>query len=110
VAAEIARLWARDAQLQLGIDGSGKNESLQADCLTGVWAFLRFPQNGQTATQGQQLTLSPGDLDEGIQGFLAFDQATNDELGTVFERVAALRAGFVDGADACNQYAQLGSG
>jgi predicted metalloprotease len=110
VAAEIARSWARDAQLQLGIDGTGKDESLQADCLTGVWAFLRFPQSGQAAAEGQQLTLSPGDLDEGIQGFLAFDQATNDELGTVFERVAALRAGFVDGADACNQYAPLGSG
>jgi hypothetical protein len=109
VAAEIARLWARAAQLQLGVEGEDKAVSLQADCLTGYWAFVRFPtQDGQASTEGQQLTLSAGDLDEGIQGFLAFDDAAEDQIGTVFERVGALRSGFVEGADSCNDYAPLG--
>ena len=109
VAAEIARLWARAAQLQLGVDGEDKAVSLQADCLTGFWSFVRFPgQDGEASTQGQQLTLSAGDLDEGIQGFLAFDDAAEEQIGTVFERVAALRAGFVEGVDACGEYAPLG--
>lgn len=107
VAAEIARLWARAAQLQLGVEGEGKDVSLQADCLTGFWAFVRFPVGDETGTEGQQLTLSAGDLDEGIQGFLAFDDAAEDQIGTVFERVGALRTGFVDGAQACSEFAPL---
>lgn len=107
VAAEIARLWARAAQLQLGVEGDAKAVSLQADCLTGFWAFVRFPAD-ETGTEGQQLTLSAGDLDEGIQGFLAFDDAAEDQLGTVFERVGALRTGFVQGGEACSEFAPLG--
>jgi predicted metalloprotease len=108
VAAEIARLWARAAQLQLGVEGDAKAVSLQADCLTGFWAFVRFPVGDETGTEGQQLTLSAGDLDEGIQGFLAYDDAAEDQIGTVFERVGALRSGFVEGVDSCNEYAPLG--
>jgi len=107
VAAEVARLWARAAQLQLGIEGADKDVSLQADCLTGFWAFVRFPTEDSTGTEGQQLTLSAGDLDEGIQGFLAFDDAAEAQIGTVFERVGALRAGFVEGVGACSDYAPL---
>jgi predicted metalloprotease len=108
VAAEIAHLWARAAQIQLGIQGDDKSVNLQADCLTGFWAFVRFPIGDQTGTEGQQLTLSAGDLDEGIQGFLAFDDTSEEQTGTVFERVGALRSGFVDGVEACNEYAPLG--
>jgi hypothetical protein len=104
VAAEIARLYAINAQLQLGIDERDKATSLQADCLTGVWARASFPdENGDTqlGTEGE-LTLSPGDLDEGIQGFLTYGGERTDETGTVFERVQALRTGFLDGITACN--------
>ena len=88
-------------------EGDDKSVSLQADCLTGFWAFVRFPSEDGTGTEGQQLTLSAGDLDEGIQGFLAFDDAAEEQIGTVFERVGALRAGFVNGVDACSEYAPL---
>ena len=108
VAAEIARLWARAAQLQLGVEGDGKGVSLQADCLTGFWAFVRFPIEGEEGTENQELFLSPGDLDEGIQGFLAVDDAVEAQSGTVFERVDALRTGFVNGVDACSEFAPLG--
>jgi predicted metalloprotease len=97
VAAEIARLWALAAQSELGIAGEGEGEttSLQADCLTGVWAFARFPDSGVPQSQ---LEMSPGDLDEGIMGFLAYPLAAG---GTVFERTDALRTGFLEGYEGC---------
>jgi predicted metalloprotease len=109
VAAEIARLWARAAQIQMGLDpDGGKQVSLQADCITGFWAFVRFPTEDGSAPEGAELVLSPGDLDEGIQGFLAVADAVQASSGTVFERVDALRTGFVQGVDACNEYAPVG--
>lgn len=105
VAAEIARLWAIAAQSRLDVPagGSGPEEaSLQADCLTGVWAFARFPDSGIPTSQ---LTMSAGDLDEGIMGFLAYDLA--EEGGTVFERTDALRTGFIDGYPGCEEYGAL---
>jgi predicted metalloprotease len=103
LAAEVARLYAINAQLQLGIDGRDKATNLQADCLTGVWARASFPdENGDTQLgEAGELTLSAGDLDEGIQGFLTYGSERSDETGTVFERVQALRDGFLEGADEC---------
>jgi predicted metalloprotease len=105
VAAEIARLWAQAAQSQLGI-GEGREQSLQADCLTGVWVLWTFPDGIEP--ESDYLLLSAGDLDEGIMGFLAYGQDIVDEAGTVFERTEALRTGFVDGREACAAYAPLG--
>jgi predicted metalloprotease len=104
VAAEVARLYAVDAQLQLGVEDRNKTASLQADCLTGVWASASFPdENGDTQLgEAGGLTLSAGDLDEGIQGFVTYGGDRTDETGTVFERVQALRAGFLDGVEACD--------
>ncbi len=105
VAAEVARLWAQAAQAQLGL-GEGKEQSLQADCLTGVWVLWTYPDG--SGPRSRSLRLSAGDLDEGIMGFLAYGQDIVDEAGTVFERTEALRAGFVEGRDACEGYAPLG--
>ncbi|HEY3140401.1 MAG TPA: neutral zinc metallopeptidase, partial [Acidimicrobiales bacterium] len=44
VGAELARLWAQAAQLQLDVNtDNAKDASLQADCLTGIWADANFP-------------------------------------------------------------------
>jgi predicted metalloprotease len=102
VAAEIARLWADAAQAQLSVP-EGDAASLQADCLTGVWAFARFP--GSELPTGE-LTMSAGDLDEGISGFAR--NAVSGDAGTVFERTDALRTGFISGYTACEEYAPLG--
>lgn len=105
VAAEIAQLWAQAAQVQMGV-GEGRDESLQADCLTGVWVLWTFPDDQPPSSPN--LRLSAGDLDEGIMGFLAYGQALADRTGTVFERTDALRDGFVEGREACEAYAPLG--
>jgi hypothetical protein len=105
VAAEVARLWAQAGQAQLGI-GEGRAQSLQADCLTGVWVLWTFPD--RRGPESQVINLSAGDLDEGIMGFLAYGQDIVDEAGTVFERTEALRTGFVEGREQCAAYAPLG--
>jgi predicted metalloprotease len=122
VASEIARLWTRAAQLQLDVDiDDVPAASLQADCLTGAWADANFPiplDDGTTTTElrddvpedqrdepGVSLQLSPGDLDESIQGFLTYGDQLAEETGTVFERTGALRDGFVTGIEACAEFA-----
>jgi predicted metalloprotease len=105
VGAEVGRLWAQAAQVQLGVAGEAR-AGLQADCLMGVWSISLSP--GDTTTPESNLTTSAGDLDEAIQGFLAYGSALDDEVGTIFERVDALRTGYRDGYRGCEEYGSLG--
>ncbi len=104
VASELAQIWAVAAQAQLGADDG--EADLQADCLTGLWAASTFP-GVEDVTPDSTLTISAGDLDEGIQGFIAYGAGTGDQSRTVFERTAALRAGFFDGVGGCEAYGPL---
>ena len=52
--------------------------------------------------------MSAGDLDEGLMGFLAYPAETGGDAGSVFERTDALRTGFFDGYDACEEFGPLG--
>jgi predicted metalloprotease len=102
VASEIARLWAIAAQVQLGVaDDDGA--LLQADCLTGRWAAWTYPRDEARTPESDQLVMSGGDLDEGIMAFLAFGFGDEE----VFDRIEALRTGFFDGYEACEEYAPL---
>jgi predicted metalloprotease len=105
VASELAQIWAVAAQSQLGTDGA--ESDLQADCLTGLWAASTFP-DVEDVTPGSDLQISSGDLDEGIQGFIAYGSVASDESRTVFERTAALRTGVFEGIGGCEQYGPLG--
>ena len=106
--AEIARLWAIAAQAQLGIDAQGEGQSLQADCMTGLYARSIAPEVAAGEPDSILLSISPGDLDEGIQGFIAIGDALADDTGTAFERTDALRTGVVDGLDGCeSDYGEL---
>jgi predicted metalloprotease len=102
VAAELARLWAFAAQQQLGID-QGLEANLQADCLTGNFGGMLFPDGNVTglgtAPGSIPILLSAGDLDEAIMSILAYDSARSEESGTVFQRTAAMRAGTLAGID-----------
>jgi predicted metalloprotease len=103
VASEVAQLWALAAQSQLGV-GDSETAGLQADCLTGSWAAWTFPSDGDD--QSETLRMSAGDLDEGIMAFIAY--GTGDGGPSVFDRAEALRTGFFDGYEACEEYGSLG--
>jgi predicted metalloprotease len=106
--AEVARLWAMAAQAQLGLDAEGEEQSLQADCMTGLYARSLFREVPAGEPDSQLLEISPGDLDEGIQGFLAFADARARAGTTAFERTDALRTGVVDGFSGCERdYGEL---
>jgi predicted metalloprotease len=122
VGAEVTRLYSRAAQVQLGVQGDDLNTSLQADCLTGVWAADNFP-DPETGTSPLEervgednedvgLVLSAGDLDEAIMGFLTYGDTLEEQTGTAFERARALRTGFLPpGLDACQEaYGALSGG
>jgi predicted metalloprotease len=106
VASEIARLWALAAQSQLGV-ADGEDANLQADCLTGRWAAWTFPTGPDREAESESVKMSAGDLDEGIRGFLAYGAGVGDDGHTVFERTAALRTGFFEGYEACEEYGPL---
>ncbi|HYZ98308.1 MAG TPA: neutral zinc metallopeptidase [Acidimicrobiales bacterium] len=99
--AEIARLWAISAQAQLGVDALGSEDSLQADCLTGHYAASIFPDDTSRDADSRLLRISPGDLDEGVQGFLALGDAEAGDTGTAFERTEALRTGVSQRIEGC---------
>jgi predicted metalloprotease len=101
--AEVARLWAIAAQARLGLDVEDKVQSLQADCMTGLYARSIAPEVPAGEPDSVLVTISPGDLDEGIQGFIAYGDALVDDTGTAFERTDALRTGVVEGLQGCER-------
>jgi predicted metalloprotease len=97
--------WAQAAQQVRNARLDGRDALLQADCYVGAWtrstiAQLKENQDGDTS---RKLSLSPGDLDEGIRGLLAFGPQIGRDTGAAgpFDRVAAFRKGVVKGIGAC---------
>jgi hypothetical protein len=68
-----------------------------AVCLAGSFTAAQFAAEASL--------LSPGDLDEAVQVLLDYDYVARDTAGAAtaagFDRVAAFRKGFLDGADEC---------
>ena len=105
--------WAEIAQARLDSQLVGEERALLNDCFTGAWVRDITPDdNGRTArgqdTDGDGLqdtgiSSSPGDLDEAIRmAILEGDNGANvDNVGTPFEKIAALRVGALGGLAAC---------
>ncbi len=97
----VGNAWADAMQSRLGVKETGMDRSLDGDCLTGAWTRSTLP-----APQGdadQKLTLSAGDLDEGVIAFLRFGdgEGGGEQVGTVFDRVSSFRRGILQGVTAC---------
>ncbi len=91
----IGDLYSQRAQSLAGLDTGTLDANLQADCFTGVWVGTL-----STGELSQDLTLSPGDLDEAVGAFLQFSdnaddiESGNGTTGSAFQRLDAFRAGF----------------
>lgn len=75
-------------------------QNLTADCLAGAWTASVVLENRATS----QLRISPGDLDETVQALLSFGSTqseANSSQGSGFQRVAAFRAGVIEGLAGC---------
>jgi predicted metalloprotease len=104
----LGRAYASVVQERLGEGGTPLQQSLQADCLTGTWAASMFLQDRPDA----RLRMSPGDLDKAVMAILvSSDSATavrdgSATLGSPFQRVEALRTGFLSGISECAHLAE----
>ncbi len=107
VALVIGHEWGHAVQARAGITGpTALAIEQQADCFAGAWVAWIILE------QSPNLTLSPGDLDEAISGFVAFrdapgtDEDDPNAHGSAFDRVAAFQDGVINGAEACVPYAE----
>lgn len=96
-----AHQWAVAFQVQNGQTAGDLYTALQESCFTGTWTASVV--RGDRVTEDEGLSLSPGDLDEGLAAFLAFseqpDEQGNTEKGNAFQRIEAFRDGFLNGLD-----------
>jgi predicted metalloprotease len=108
VALVMAHEWGHAVQERFGFDDSLPTiiSELQADCLAGAWtAYV-------DSEQSELLRLEPGDLEEGMAGFLLI----GDQLGSApegpnahggsFDRLTAFFDGFNFGPGECATYDQ----
>ncbi len=107
VALVLAHEWGHAVQARFGFDDINQLtivSELQADCLAGAWTG-RIERE-----ESDLLRLEPGDLEEGMAGFLLI----GDQIGTApgganahgssFDRLTAFFDGFNDGTTKCATY------
>ena len=96
----VAAAWSSAVQHQIGVKIGTAGARASAECLTGAWAG--GVESGSAGTRkSRDLTFSPGDLDEVVATFVATDDSSSVNRGSVFNRVTLFRTGFEQGADAC---------
>lgn len=101
----IGRAYASTVQERLNEPGTALQQSVQADCLTGAWAASMFLQDRPDS----RLKMSPGDLDKAVMALLVSGDSANAvkagtaTVGTPFQRVRALRSGFMEGLAECGK-------
>ena len=98
--AEIASRYTQGIQHGVGAELDNANAGLRTACLVGAWA-------GATNTDGNNLRLSPGDLDEAIAELLQPKSLIAADVNGIpvasgFARVAALRTGYLEGSVPCS--------
>ncbi len=105
VAMVIAHEWGHAVQARAEVSGTPFELEQQADCFAGAWVASVILE------KSENLTLSPGDLDEAISGFVVFRDAPGTAMddpnarGSAFQRVSAFQDGVINGAEPCASYA-----
>jgi predicted metalloprotease len=96
-ATTLSLAWARSAQQQAGLPTTGTGADVQQVCLTGAWVA------SLAAQRNSQVSLSPGDIDEGLITVLSplAPGESSEVRGTSFERADAYRTGLLRGLGAC---------
>lgn len=106
VALVLAHEWGHAVQARFGLDDSVPTivSELQADCLAGAWTG-RIDR-----LESDLLQLDPGDLEEGMAGFLLIGDSLGsaptgpNAHGNSFARLSAFFDGYALGTDHCATY------
>lgn len=99
----MASRYAIGVQKGVGASIDTPNAGLRTACLVGAWAaFSNHP------TGGVKLKLSSGDLDEAIADLLRPDglvsaNVNGERPDSGFDRVEALRRGYLEGSSSCSK-------
>lgn len=96
IGAQYALAYGEALQKLVGDPTTGDGAALQRACLMGSWLHDTLEQ-GSNASAG---ALSPGDIDEAMLVYLVSPDL-DDQPGLIFELLASLRLGTVEGVDAC---------
>lgn len=90
-------------QHQLGLDVSNPvTSTLRGDCYAGAWGGALLPGEDGQSQIGNDLVLSPGDLDEAVAVMLSFrTESDRARQGPGFDRVRAFRSGVINGPTTC---------
>ncbi|QWF82799.1 neutral zinc metallopeptidase [Amycolatopsis sp. CA-230715] len=101
VFAEVASRYTQGIQKAVGASIDNTNAGLRTACLVGAWAAV-------TNQKGQELRLSPGDLDEAIGDLLqptslVAADVNGKRVDSGFARVESMRRGFMEGSPSCSQ-------
>jgi predicted metalloprotease len=103
VSAAIADAWSAGILARLKIQADPATLGLEADCLAGAWTGAEVLD----ALGDAVVTLSPGDLDEAVAGFLyqsgtaGADASFDTDKTAAFDRTAAFQKGFEHDAKDC---------
>jgi hypothetical protein len=97
---EIASRYAMGIQKGVGASIDDPNAGLRTACLVGAWAAV--------TNRPGKLRLFPGDLDEAIADLLQPNSLISADVngkrpGNGFERVEALRRGYLEGSPVCSR-------
>jgi predicted metalloprotease len=97
---EIASRYAMGIQKGVGASIDNPNAGLRTACLVGAWAAV--------TNRPGKLRLSPGDLDEAIADLLQPNSLISADVNgkrpaNGFERVEALRRGYLEGSPVCSR-------
>ena len=101
--AEYGLRYGAALQEVLGEETLGEGAALQRSCVVGAYledALANGIGDDGTGTNTAAGTLSPGDLDEVIITLASSDELLSNP-GLVFEMVASMRIGTLEGIDAC---------
>lgn len=98
----IGGAWSDAVQTQIGSNLAGEQRILINDCLIGAWTNDLIPP--ADGVLGEQLYISPGDLDEAVSTALTVGDAQFDSnmMGSAFEKIDNFRAGVLGGVAECN--------
>ena len=98
----LAAEWSSSMQHQKGQSLGSTDARRAAECLTGAYtSSLDASSPRSRTTSNDDISLSPGDLDEVVATLVAADSHDGDR-GTAFKRVSAFRTGYFRGAGACS--------
>ena len=92
--------WSSAVQQRLGQPLGSTAARTMATCLTG--AYTATLDGTSRRASANDITLSPGDLDEVIAMLVKTD-SNDGTRGTAFSRVSAFRTGYFKGLSACTK-------